>query len=87
MTVAVAGGTREVDVPRLLRSRPSLAGRSSFWRWPASPTTSKQTMGWPVDLEVAYRDDVLYLLQCRPITTLGTAARRAASPGTRSAHG
>ena len=35
----------------------------------------ESTMGWPVDLEVAYRDDVLYLLQCRPITTLRTAAR------------
>ena len=28
------------------------------------------TMGWPVDLECAYRDGTLYLLQCRPITTL-----------------
>jgi phosphoenolpyruvate synthase/pyruvate phosphate dikinase len=32
-------------------------------------------MGWPVDLECAYRDDTLYLLQCRPITTLRIAAR------------
>jgi pyruvate,water dikinase len=38
----------------------------------------EQTMGWPVDLECAYRDDVLYLLQCRPITTLGAAARPSA---------
>jgi phosphoenolpyruvate synthase/pyruvate phosphate dikinase len=27
-------------------------------------------MGWPVDLEFAYYDNELYLLQCRPITTL-----------------
>ena len=28
-------------------------------------------MGWPVDIECAYRGRELYLLQCRPITTLG----------------
>ena len=27
-------------------------------------------MGWPVDVETAYCKDVLYLLQCRLITTL-----------------
>ena len=36
--------------------------------------SSETSMGWPVDLEVAFRDDTLYLLQCRPITTLRTAA-------------
>jgi pyruvate,water dikinase len=74
MTVAVPGGTREVDVPRLLAGRPSLtdeqiveAARLAF--------DLEQAMGWPVDLEFAHRDDVLYLLQCRPITTLdGLAA-------------
>ena len=27
-------------------------------------------MGWPVDIECAYSRGKLYLLQCRPITTL-----------------
>ncbi len=27
-------------------------------------------MGWPVDVECAFHGDRLYLLQCRPITTL-----------------
>ena len=27
-------------------------------------------MGWPVDIECAYRGRDLYLLQCRPITAL-----------------
>ena len=27
-------------------------------------------MGWPVDLECAFKDGKLYLLQCRPVTTL-----------------
>jgi len=28
------------------------------------------TMGWPVDIEGAFAAGELYLLQCRPITTL-----------------
>ncbi len=28
------------------------------------------TMGYPVDIECAYASGELYLLQCRPITTL-----------------
>ena len=30
----------------------------------------EETMGWPVDVECAYHEERLYLLQCRPITTL-----------------
>ena len=30
----------------------------------------EREMGWPVDLEYAWRDGSLYVLQCRPITTL-----------------
>ena len=80
MTVAVAGGTREVDVPRLLWSRPSL-GDEQVLEMAHLAHKLEQAMGWPVDLECAYRDDVLYLLQCRPITTLGAAARLEASAG------
>jgi pyruvate,water dikinase len=70
MTVAIAGGTREVDVPRLLRSQPALEDRQIVEMARLSRDLER-AMGWPVDLECAYRDDVLYLLQCRPITTLG----------------
>jgi phosphoenolpyruvate synthase/pyruvate phosphate dikinase len=77
MTVAVAGGTREVDVPRLLWTRPSLDDTQVI-EMARLAHSLEQTMGWPVDLEVAYRDDALYLLQCRPITTLGAAARPSA---------
>jgi pyruvate,water dikinase len=73
MTVAIAGGTREVDVPRLLRSQPAVEDRQVI-EMASLACDLEQTMGWPVDLEVAYRDDTLYLLQCRPITTLGTKA-------------
>ena len=74
MTVAVVGGTREVDVPRLLWSRPTLQDQQIV-EMARLAHNLERAMGWPVDLEVAYRDDALYLLQCRPITTLGTAAR------------
>jgi phosphoenolpyruvate synthase/pyruvate phosphate dikinase len=70
MTVAVAGGAREVDVPRLLAKQPSLCDEQLL-DVAALARSLEQTMGWPVDLEAAYRDDVLYLLQCRPITALG----------------
>ena len=32
--------------------------------------TLEATMGYPVDIECAYAKGKLYLLQCRPITTL-----------------
>ena len=30
----------------------------------------EEKMGWPVDVESAFKGDELYLLQCRLITTL-----------------
>ena len=74
MTVAVAGGTREVDVPRLMAKQPSLSDEQLL-DIAALARALEQTMGWPVDIEAAYRDDVLYLLQCRPITTLESVSR------------
>jgi pyruvate,water dikinase len=70
MTVSVPGGTEEVDVPRFLRGRPTLddAQAAEAARLAAD---LEETMGWPVDLECAWSGGRLYLLQCRPITTLG----------------
>ena len=73
MSVAVADGTREVDVPRLLRAQPALRDEQAVEMARLARELERE-MGWPVDLECAYRDDALYLLQCRPITTLGGAA-------------
>jgi len=33
-------------------------------------TELEHEMGWPVDIEGAYQGDTLYLLQCRPVSTL-----------------
>jgi pyruvate,water dikinase len=69
MTVSAPGGTREVDVPRFLRQQASLSDEQA--REMAQLALSLEaTMGHPVDVECAYAGGGLYLLQCRPITTL-----------------
>jgi pyruvate, water dikinase len=70
MTVAVTGGTREVAVPRLLRKRASLSDAQVVELTELAVELEKK-MGQPVDIEAAYVGEDLYLLQGRPITTLG----------------
>ncbi len=69
MTVAYSAGTREVAIPRLLRAQPALEDAQivALARLARSLEVGE---GWPVDLECAYQRRQLYLLQCRPITTL-----------------
>ena len=69
MTVAVTGGTREVAVPRLLRKRASLS-EAQVAELAQLAVELEEKMGRPVDIETAFAGDLLYLLQCRPITTL-----------------
>lgn len=70
MTVAVPGGTREVDVPRFLRWEASLNDDQAA-EMAQLALSLEAMMGWAVDMECAYASGQLYLLQCRPITTLG----------------
>jgi pyruvate,water dikinase len=83
MTVAVDGGTREVDVPRFMRRQPSLTV-SQVQEVARLGQRLEGTKGWPVDIEFAYSNQVLYLLQCRPITTLDPERRalKQSSPST-----
>lgn len=69
MTVAIPGGTREVDVPRCLRAKPAL-NEPHIAAMTTLAIALERTMGWPVDIECAVQGDRLSLLQCRPITTL-----------------
>jgi phosphohistidine swiveling domain-containing protein len=82
MTVAVAGGTRQMPTPQYLRDQPALTGEQA--QEIARLALALQAFfGRPVDLECAYEAGRLYLLQCRPITTLGrapAAERPAAAP-------
>ena len=68
MTILSADGTREVPVLRTLRGRPCL-DQTQVIRLAELAVRLEETMGWPVDIECAYRAEQLYLLQCRPITT------------------
>ena len=73
MTVAVDGGTQEVTVPRLLREKASLS-RTQVAELAGLAVGLEARMGQPVDVEAAYSGEHLYLLQCRPITTLGESS-------------
>lgn len=70
MTVLAEGGTSEVPVPPSIRSLPSLTG-AHVDAMGRLAVKLEEAMGWPVDIECAIAYDELYLLQCRPITTLG----------------
>jgi len=69
MTVPVPGGTHEVSVPRILQTQPA-ASDEQVVEMALLTVELEKTMDWPVDLECAYREHQLYLLQCRPVTTL-----------------
>lgn len=71
MTVSVPGGTREVEVPRFLRMQPVLE-ETQILEMARLGLSLEARHQWPVDVECAYHGDSLYLLQCRPITTLVT---------------
>lgn len=69
MTVATPGGTAEVPVPSLFRRRACLDDQQ-VKAIAHLATELEQAMGWPVDVECTYAGGQLFLLQCRPITTL-----------------
>lgn len=69
MTVSAQRGTHEVEVPRFLRNQASL-NDGQVLEMANLALTMESTMEHPVDVECAYAGGELYLLQCRPITTL-----------------
>jgi pyruvate,water dikinase len=69
MTVSGPGGTRQVNVPRFLRAQSSMNDEQVV-EMAKLALTLEATMERPVDIECAYARGKLYLLQCRPITTL-----------------
>jgi pyruvate,water dikinase len=72
MTVAVQGGTAEVQIPSFLRARPTLADEQVA-EMVRVGVALESAHGRPVDIECAWRSGKLWLLQCRPITALGHA--------------
>lgn len=69
MTVPVAGGTREVETPALLRGLPSITDETAIALATLGRDLESET-GTPVDVECAVHAGVVYLLQSRPITAL-----------------
>lgn len=70
MTVLAPAGTHAVPVPRRHQRAPSIED-GQVVELARLSIALESAMGWPVDIECAYRGRDLYLLQCRPITTLG----------------
>jgi phosphoenolpyruvate synthase/pyruvate phosphate dikinase len=58
-----------VEVPRFLRQAACL-NEQQVVEIARLAQTLESTMERPVDVECAYAGETLYLLQCRPITTL-----------------
>lgn len=74
MTVALPeGGTAEVDTPPFLRRRPALEPLEAA-RVARAAVTLEGAWGRAVDVECAFRDGRLFLLQCRPVTALARPA-------------
>lgn len=69
MTVLSEHGTGEAPVPPDLRSTPSLRDEEIL-EMTRLALALEQAAGHPVDVECAIAQNTLYLLQCRPITTL-----------------
>jgi len=67
MAVPEQEGTREVAVPRWMRTQPVLSD-AQVLEVARLAIALEASMGTPVDVECAYRNGTLYLLQCRPIT-------------------
>ncbi len=69
LTVRNDSGTHEVLTPRVLQQEPSLNDKQvlAVARMTRALEVNEDA---PVDVECAWQDERLYLLQCRPITTL-----------------
>ena len=70
MTVLLESGTCEVAVPDELQSVSSMSDDQAV-QVARLATSLEESAGHPVDIEFAIAEGTLYLLQCRPITTLG----------------
>jgi pyruvate,water dikinase len=69
MTIAVPGGTREVPVPGRM-ARMTVLDDARARSAAALAVALERRAGRPVDVELAWSGPDLFLLQCRPITTL-----------------
>ena len=69
MTAPMPEGVGEIDVPAQWQMQPSITNEQVV-ELANLAVELEARMGWPVDIECSYYQERLYLLQCRPITTL-----------------
>ena len=69
MTVSTPEGTRELPVPALMRNRRAVSDEQAT-EIARLAIALEEEAGRPVDVECCYREGQLYLLQCRPVTTI-----------------
>jgi pyruvate,water dikinase len=69
MTVLAVGGTVEIETPPHLQPVPALDD-ALVGRIGRLAISLESEVGVPVDIECAVQQGAVYLLQCRPITTL-----------------
>ena len=69
MTVRTDNGTDEKSVPRMMQAMAVLTEEQAA-EIAQLVVNLENHNGWPVDVECAIYDSELFLLQCRPITTL-----------------
>jgi phosphoenolpyruvate synthase/pyruvate phosphate dikinase len=75
MTVATPDGIANIPVPVDKRNRASLdSAQLNDLAWLVR--TLETTLGGAVDVECSFADGMLWLLQCRPVTTQSNAGRR-----------
>ena len=68
-TIRTEDGTRDAEVAEELQTKPSLTD-AQIAEMTRMAIALEEASGYPVDIECAIADGRLYLLQCRPITTL-----------------
>lgn len=68
MTVRLPTGVKQVPTPRPMQ-RLAVLAEPQIKEVAQLAVQLESDMGWPIDLEAAYYQNKLYLLQCRPITT------------------
>jgi pyruvate,water dikinase len=67
--VAAANGTRHIELPESQRARPAL-GEAQRRAVAALALAAETQFGFPQDIEWAWQDGTLYLLQSRPVTRI-----------------
>jgi pyruvate,water dikinase len=68
MTILQTAGVKQIATPRPMRSQ-AVLNATQIQEVTHLTLQLEAEMGWPVDIEAAYRHHQLHLLQCRPITT------------------